>query len=118
MRGWHVSGTIFARTGFPYTVFDSAESAKLAKGNYFLGIYATPIVRLKSGVSRGKAAAFPTAAHPCQQPQFLGDGITPNANAHFIQAGCETGFNSGNLGQSGVCDGPAVSFSQGREALG
>ena len=26
MKGWQVSGTIFARTGFPYTVFDYYES--------------------------------------------------------------------------------------------
>lgn len=40
--------------------------------------------------------------------------MTPNPDALFVQAGCETGFNSGNLGPSGVCDGPAVSFAQGR----
>jgi hypothetical protein len=31
-----------------------------------------------------------------------------------VQAGCETGFNTGRLGPSGVCDGAPVSFSQGR----
>jgi hypothetical protein len=39
----------------------------------------------------------------------------PNPNAHFVQSGCETGFNSGNLpGPSGPCSGPVVSFAQGR----
>jgi hypothetical protein len=31
-----------------------------------------------------------------------------------VQAGCETGFDTGRLGAAGVCDGPTVSFSQGR----
>src|ERR1700680_323241 len=29
VQGWQVSGTIFARSGFPYTVFDVAESGNL-----------------------------------------------------------------------------------------
>jgi len=37
-----------------------------------------------------------------------------NPNARFVQAGCETGFNTGRLGPSGICDGPVVSFAQGR----
>jgi hypothetical protein len=31
-----------------------------------------------------------------------------------VQASCETGFNTGNLGASGICDGPVVAFAQGR----
>jgi hypothetical protein len=39
----------------------------------------------------------------------------PNPNAHFVQAGCEVGFNTGSLpGPSGPCAGPVVSFAQGR----
>jgi hypothetical protein len=46
---------------------------------------------------------------------FNPDGTTtPNPNANFVQAGCETGFNTGHLGASGVCDGPLVTFAQGR----
>jgi hypothetical protein len=38
-----------------------------------------------------------------------------NSDANFLQAGCETGFNTGNLpGPSGPCGGAAVSFAQGR----
>ena len=40
---------------------------------------------------------------------------TPNTNADFVQTGCETGFNTGNLPTSqGPCSGGAVSFAQGR----
>ena len=34
LKGWRVAGTIFARTGFPYTVFDSAATNLLAGFNY------------------------------------------------------------------------------------
>jgi hypothetical protein len=45
----------------------------------------------------------------------LVDGETPNPNALFVQSGCETGFNAGYLGPSGVCNGPLVAFGQGRD---
>jgi hypothetical protein len=34
LRGWQISGTIFARAGFPYIVFDPEESGNLAQNNY------------------------------------------------------------------------------------
>jgi hypothetical protein len=44
----------------------------------------------------------------------LGDG-SPNPGALFVQSGCETGFNTGNLpGPNGACSGPSVTFAQGR----
>ena len=113
VKGWQVSGTIFARTAFPYTVFDFFESGNLAPNNYFGAIYAVPVGPLRSGASCGKGAAFPLAPNPCQPPQVLPDG-NPNPNARFVQAGCETGFNKGKLGPSGVCDGTLVEFAQGR----
>jgi hypothetical protein len=113
VQGWQVSGTIFARTGFPYTVFDFAKAGSLASNNYFGAIYAVPVGPSVSGSSCGKGAAFTTVSNPCQPPQLLPNG-EPNSNAQFVQTGCESGFNSGNLGASGVCDGPAVAFAQGR----
>jgi len=116
--GWQISGTIFARTGFPYTVFDPAESGNLAQNNYSGAIYAVPAGPLGSGPPCGEGSAFPLAPHPCLPPQFfvLADGsTTPNPNALFIQSTCETGFNTGNLpGPSGPCKGPVVTFAQGR----
>jgi hypothetical protein len=45
----------------------------------------------------------------------LGNGTTPNPGASFVQAGCETDFDAGNLaGALGSCSGPSVQFSQGR----
>jgi hypothetical protein len=115
VKGWQISGSIFARTGFPYTVFDNAKSFNLQTNNFFGPIYSVPVGPLGPGVSCGKGAAIPLAPHPCQPPQVLADGITPNPNALFVQAGCETGFNKGTLpAPSGPCDGPAVSIAQGR----
>jgi hypothetical protein len=117
VKGWQISGTIFARTGFPYTVFDFAESSGLASNNYFGLLYAVPVGPLGLGKSCGERAVFPLAPNPCQTPQVLanGNGSTPNPNAHFVQSGCETGFNVGTLpAASGVCDGPTVHFAQGR----
>ena len=112
--GWQVSGTIFARTGFPYTVIDVAKSFSLVGNNYVGLIYGVPAGNLPSGTSCGKAAASPLDPQPCLPAQFLANG-NPNPNAFFVQSGCETGFNAGNLpGSSGVCSGPAVVLAQGR----
>jgi hypothetical protein len=114
VKGWQVSGTIFARTGFPYTVFDFFESGNLVPNNYFGTIYAVPVGPLRSANPCGEGAAITLPTNPCQPPQVLADG-NPNPNAHFLQAGCETGFNTGTLpGPSGPCGGHVVSFAQGR----
>jgi Carboxypeptidase regulatory-like domain len=114
VKGWQVSGVVFARTGFPYTVFDFFESGLLAPNNYFGQIYAVPARASVSGNSCGEGAAVTSSPNPCQPQQVLANG-NPNPNANFVQAGCETGFNTGNSpGPSGPCSGPPVSFSQGR----
>jgi Carboxypeptidase regulatory-like domain len=114
VNGWQVSGTIFAHTGFPYTVFDFAQSGSLVSNNYFGLLYAVPAAPLRLGASCGKEAAVSRVTQPCQPPQLLADG-TPNPAARFIQANCMTGFNAGHLPSvSGPCDGPLVSFAQGR----
>ena len=114
VKGWQLSGTIFARTGFPYSVFDYAQSGNLSQNNYFSLLYAVPARPVGPQASCGKGAAIPVAAKPCFPPQVLADG-SPNPNALFVQSGCETGFYSGTLpGASGPCGGPAVNFTQGR----
>jgi hypothetical protein len=116
--GWQISGTVFTRTGFPYTVIDNAEGSALNAKNFFGTIYAVPVAPLGLGASCGAGAAYPPALHPCQPPQLLADGVTPNPNALFVQSGCETGFNTGTLPTaSSPCGGPTVSFAQGRNHL-
>jgi hypothetical protein len=113
VKGWQVSGTIFAHTGYPETIFDFAESQNLQQNNYFGLLYAVPVSPLGRAPSCGAGAAIPLAPRPCQPPQLLPNG-NPNPNALFVQSGCETGFNAGHLGASGVCNGPLVSFVQRR----
>src|SRR3984885_733646 len=112
VKGWQISGTIFARTGFPYTVVDVAQSSQLTANNYYGFLYAVPVGPPPPGTACGEGSAFPLAPHPCQPPQVLADGVTPNPNALFVQSGCETGFNAGNRSPSGVCDGPSAKFEQ------
>jgi len=114
VNGWQVSGTIFARTGFPYTVIDSAEAGDQAMNNFYGTIYAVPVAPLGPSSSCGAGAVVPPFPHPCQPPQVLANGA-PNPAALFVQTGCETSFNAGNVpGPSGPCSGAAVSFVQGR----
>jgi hypothetical protein len=95
-------------------VFDRAMSGNLSQNNYFTSIYAVPATNIGSALSCGRNATIVNATEPCQPPQFLQDG-SPNPRANFIQAGCETGFDAGNLpGPTGPCSGRAVSFAQGR----
>ncbi len=114
VKGWQLSGTIFARTGFPYTVFDNAQGYYLQAQNFFGPIYAVPAGPLPQGSACGEGAAIPLAAHPCQPAQVLPNG-DPNPGALFIQAGCETDFNTGTLpGSSDPCGGNTVAIAQGR----
>ncbi|HEY6388257.1 MAG TPA: carboxypeptidase regulatory-like domain-containing protein [Candidatus Acidoferrum sp.] len=118
VKGWQISGAIFARTGFPYTAVDVAQSSQLVGNNYFGLLYAVPVAPLPPSGACGEGAAYPLAPHPCQPPQVLSDGVTPNPNARFLQSGCETGFNEGNLGPlvpTSTCPGPTVALAQGRD---
>jgi hypothetical protein len=121
LNGWQVSGTFFARTGFPYTVFDAAKAGNLQQNNYFGSIYAVPAGPLPMGSGCGRDAAFEWNIHPCLPPQFslqTDNSSLPNPNALFVQSGCETSFNSGRLPSvtdpTNLCGGRLVSFSQGR----
>jgi hypothetical protein len=103
-----------ARTGFPYTVLDFAETGNLVTHNVFGPIYAVPVAPLGPSGPCGKGAAIPAAPLPCLPPQVQSDN-SPSSGALFVQTRCETGFNTGNLpGPKGPCSGPSVTFAQGR----
>ena len=118
VKGWQLSGTIFAHTGFSCTVFDFLESGNLRRNNYFGFLYAVPSGPLSSNQSCGEGAAVPLAPHPCLPPEFFvsADGTTvPNSNALFAQPTCETGLNTGTLpGPAGPCSGLTLFLAQGR----
>jgi hypothetical protein len=102
VNGWQISGTILAHTGNPYTVLDPGATGGLSNKNFFGPIYSVPVAPLGPAGPCGKGAAVPASPVLCQQA------------ALFVQSGCETGFNAGHLGASGVCDGPLVTLAQGR----
>jgi len=112
LRGWQVSGAVFFHQGFPYSVFDLFEASVLQQNNYFGPVYAVPVGPFGPDPPCGKGAGFTNPVQPCQPPQ-VADGTT-NPNARFVQAGCETGFDAGMLGQFPACKGPAVAFVQTR----
>ena len=114
VKGWQVSGTVFARTALPYSATDFAETGNLVNDNIFGSVYAVPVAPLPHTGPCGKGAAFPAGPVPCLPPEVLPPNDSPNPAALFVQTGCETGFNTGHLGASGVCDGRLVTFTQGR----
>jgi Carboxypeptidase regulatory-like domain len=114
VNGWQVSGTVLARTGFPYTALDVAETGFLAQDNIDGPIYSVPVAPLGFSGPCGKGAAIPASPVPCLPAQVQESGA-PSPGALFIQSGCETGFNTGNLpGQHGPCSGASVALAQGR----
>jgi hypothetical protein len=121
LKGWQASGTFFARTGFPYTVFDFAKSGSLQQNNYFGVVYSVPVGPLPKGSTCVRVAAFGAELPSCLPPQSVvqrDDSTVANPNALFIQATCETGFNTGHLPSAtdptDLCGGHLVSFAQGR----
>ncbi len=115
IKGWQVSGTILAYTGNPYTVIDYAYALTLFNKNFFGPIYSVPVAPFGRSGPCGKGAVIPAAPVPCLPPEVQSDGSTPNAEALFVQTGCETGFNTGTLpGPKDPCSGSSVTFAQGR----
>jgi len=117
VTGWQISGTIFARGGFRYTVYDNLTSGVLSAKNFAGQLYAVPAHPLGKQLPCGRGAVIPAVPRPCQTPLTLSGGI-PNPAADFIQPGCITDFNTGNLPNpsdpSDPCGGAAVNFAQGR----
>jgi hypothetical protein len=90
--GWQVSGTIFARTGLPFTVIDAGLDSQLLQVNHYGGAVFPQFLGGKiAACGEGAAGAAPT---PCFPSQLLASGL-PNPNAQFVQAGTEAGFTPG-----------------------
>jgi hypothetical protein len=64
LKGWRAAGTIFARNGLPYTVFDSAATNLLAQFNYGANGFGfgSPVYANSLGVSH---PACSTPRQPC-----------------------------------------------------
>ena len=83
VEGWQVAGTVFARSGYPFTVVDSAAAGALAGVLDFGPVYPQPITGAKVSIGNCREAAG--AGTACL-----------NSNA-FPTAGTETGFGSNGL---------------------
>ena len=71
--GWTLSGTIFARSGLPFTAVDSAAYDTLASDNFGGVLYAVPLGNVTS--SCGKGAAGPQGV-PCVDPNLFEPSTT------------------------------------------
>jgi outer membrane receptor protein involved in Fe transport len=76
INGWEISGKIFWRTGIPYSISDTYNSAI---GNYNGSILATPLGNGWGGMSCGAAAAgVPGVATPCiNSSVYLDSSVIP-----------------------------------------
>jgi carboxypeptidase family protein len=90
LKGWNVSGTLFTRTGFPFTVWDSKLTGALDATNYGGAPSASTVVPLAFATLTG------AATNTCTSPGIV---TTPCLNAaSFLPAGKETAF--GNVGRN------------------
>lgn len=76
--GWTFSGTIFSRSGLPFTVFNGAADGALSATNYGATVFANVIGPTTSG-SCGKANATPDPTTGAIPPCLLSSGFTPFA---------------------------------------
>ena len=74
VNGWQIAGTVFARTGFPYTVFDGFESSVLNTNNFYGPVYAVPVGPIGSVASCGSGAASPPVPTPVSHLKFWRTG--------------------------------------------
>ncbi len=80
-RGWTISGTLFTRSGLPFTVIDSAASGALAASNY--GISAPNNNLLASVVGPGAQTVTCTVGVQCLNPAaFSASTATPTGFGH------------------------------------
>ena len=97
VNGWQLSGTIFARTGFPYTVIDYAEAGNLISNNFSGTIYSVPVAPLGPAGPCGKGAVIPSSpfpanqlkcwpmVHPTQEPFFFRQGARRDSTPELYQ---------------------------------
>ena len=91
LKGWNVSGTLFARSGLPFTVWDGKTTGLLDGANFGNPPSSTSVVPLVFATFSGSAVG-----DTCTRPTVV---TTPCMNvAGFDTAGTETGF--GNVGRN------------------
>jgi outer membrane receptor protein involved in Fe transport len=83
--GWTFSGTLFARSGLPFTVVDGGTTAVL-NGENFGGVVPAQIVGTTTSGSCGKGNATPTDPAGDFNACLNGNGFAPITSLNFNQA--------------------------------
>jgi outer membrane receptor protein involved in Fe transport len=78
--GWTFSGTVFSRSGLPFTVINSAATNALAATNYGSTVYANVIGPTTATTGCGKAAATPNPTTGIAPPCLLASGFADAAS--------------------------------------
>jgi hypothetical protein len=78
LAGWTIGGNAFARTGYPFTVVDSAASGDLFQHNFFSGL--GPIVFANQVTPGSFSCGASSAKTACPVLKLIGGAYTPVAN--------------------------------------
>jgi hypothetical protein len=87
VNGWEIAGTVFYRTGFPFSVTDQKFSSSFAGNDYFSTILPQPLVAIPLNACDGSAAV--TKGKPC-----LPIGAFPVSGAESFVNGFSTGLRN------------------------
>ena len=92
VTGWQMSGTIFTRGGFRYTVYDNFESGVLSATKNFGGrLYRrAPARPLGKQLPCGRGAVIPAVPRACQTALALSDGAPNLRQTSFSQVASRT----------------------------
>lgn len=83
LQGWNVNGTVFVRTGFPYTLVDNATSGALEAGGYGSGANVVEVFGSQlapGGTGANCAALFPGTPQPSRNICLNGADFTISPN--------------------------------------
>jgi hypothetical protein len=90
VEGWQVAGTVFARTGVPFSVTDSATEGALSSFNDFGPVYPNPTGPVYTGTGCSQAAG---AGTPCLNlNSFLQPGKQPGQEQTFGADGLRNAY--------------------------
>jgi len=91
--GWQVSGTVFYRTGFPFTITDSALSGDLNANNYFATAFPVPLSGVQANCA-GESHAGPNAVacYTVSTPTTVGQFPIPGNETDLAPQGFRNAY--------------------------
>jgi carboxypeptidase family protein len=85
-KGWQLSGTLFTRSGLPYTVIDGGTSSAFSSFGYGASFFANYTGAAQPAQGKGCATASPPSATPCLNPADFSSpttGFSSQGRNHF-----------------------------------